>query len=236
MAERLYAGALLVVQLGALWWFVRGKPRWRSLGRYWRWSLKDVVGFALPGLVGLVLLGRLEALTVVPGEFAAVRTLLPDYGPGVAGEMLGASLIGLAIGTALIVVVTRWRKLRKPFGVVGDVGALIPRGGGDLLPAAILSIVAGVTEELAFRLYLPLLLALVTGSGPVAFALATATFGAMHRYQGWAGVAGTTVVGGVLAVVYLSTGLLWLAMLLHALLDVNALVLRPWLTGLWRGR
>jgi len=38
----------------------------------------------------------------------------------------------------------------------------------------------------------------------------------------------------LMAAVYLMTGSLWLAMLLHALIDLNSLVLRPALTGAWR--
>ena len=41
----------------------------------------------------------------------------------------------------------------------------------------------------------------------------------------------TTLVGVVMTAVYLITGALWLAMLLHALIDLNGLVLRPWLSS-----
>ena len=97
-----------------------------------------------------------------------------------------------------------------------------------------MSVAAGISEELAFRLFLPLLVALVTGNAFVAFGVAVAAFGAMHVYQGRAGVIATTLVGALMAAIYLMTGELWLAMVLHALIDLNSLVLRPALSGAWR--
>ena len=123
-----------------------------------------------------------------------------------------------------------WRVL-KP---IGNVGSLLPRNRPEVAHAAAMSIAAGISEELAFRLFLPLLIVLVTGSALVAFGVAIAVFGAMHLYQGRAGVIATTLVGALMAAVYLMTGSLWLAMVLHALIDFNALVLRPMLTGAWR--
>ena len=123
-----------------------------------------------------------------------------------------------------------WRILKT----IGNVGSLFPRNRPEIVHAAAMSIAAGVSEELAFRLFLPLLVALVSGSAFVAFGVAVAAFGAMHLYQGRAGVIATTLVGALMAAVYLMTGELWLAMVLHALIDLNSLVLRPMLTGAWR--
>lgn len=240
------AAVLLVVQLAALVWFVNGDltalPLFRGLAdgragarRYWRWTVKDLVGFALPVGTGLLLLGRLDAVATVPAEFGPARTLLPQVGLRELGPLAASAGLGMSVGTVLVVIVTRWRRLKKPFGTVGDVEMLLPRGRGELLPAAVLSISAGVTEELTFRLYLPLLLAILTGSAVVAFGIATLIFGAVHRYQGWAGVVATAAVGAAMAAVYLMTGMLWLAMALHTAIDLNALVIRPLLTGTWRG-
>ena len=49
----------------------------------------------------------------------------------------------------------------------------------------------------------------------------------MHLYQGVAGVIMTTLLGAVLAGLYLWTGSLWITMAVHAGLDIFALVLRP---------
>jgi membrane protease YdiL (CAAX protease family) len=235
--------ALLLITLMALVWFLKGDLLgYRRIKRlpdtasrqktYLLWIAKAAIAFVLPAIVGLALLGRLDALTTVPPEFADLRTLLPSFEGDsrafVLGMMGGGALVGLVIGTFLA---TRrnWRVL-KP---IGNVGSLLPRNRAETANAAAMSIAAGVAEELAFRLFLPLLLALIGGSAIVAFGISLALFGAMHRYQGWAGVIATTIVGGLMTAIYLMTGSLWLAMLLHALIDLNALVVRPIVTGAW---
>lgn len=236
--------ALLLVALMSLVWFLKGDllgyrllkrlPDTASRQKTYRlWIAKATIAFVLPAIVGLALLGRLEALATVPPEFDGLRTLLPSFeGDGrlfVLGMMGGGALAGLLIG-AILATRRNWRVL-KP---IGNVGSLLPRNRPEIAHAAAMAIAAGITEELAFRLFLPLLIALVTGNAFVAFGVALALFGAMHLYQGWAGVIATTLVGGLMAAVYLMTGSLWLAMGLHALIDLNALVVRPILAGAWR--
>ncbi len=232
---------LLLAALAAIVWFLKGDlgeyRRFKTLSdtasrqrRYRLWIGKAALAFAAPALIGLALLGRLGALATLPAEFAAARALLPEFtgGPSafLTGMLGGAAIGGLVVG--ILAATRRKQGLPEP---VGDVGALIPRNRPEMVHAAALSVAAGVTEELAFRLYIPLLIALVTGSALLAFALATLIFGAMHLYQGWKGVAATTVVGLVMTALYLMTGALWLAMLLHALIDLNGLVVRPWLSS-----
>jgi membrane protease YdiL (CAAX protease family) len=233
LAEPIAAAALLAGQLAAIGWFLKGDVArwWPALAgtRYWRWCVKDLIGFGLPALIGLLLLGRSDALWAMPVEFGSMRAWLPWFGADAVWQMLAASVLGMAIGTAALALLARWRPGRRPF-LLGKVDGLLPRSRGELLPAAVLSLSAGVTEELAFRLFLPLLLTVVTGEPAIGFALAAALFGWLHRYQGWIGVIATTVVGLVMSLVYLTTGQLWLAMLLHALIDLNALVIRPALT------
>lgn len=94
-----------------------------------------------------------------------------------------------------------------------------------------LAISAGVTEELFFRLWLPLIVTLACGSGAVGMGVGTAAFAAMHRYQGWAGMAANLIGGALLAALYMGTGSLWVAIAVHALVDLNALVLRPWVAS-----
>jgi len=93
------------------------------------------------------------------------------------------------------------------------------------------ALAAGVTEEPFFRLLLPLLIAIVTGSAAAGFVLSLILFGAMHRYQGWRGMIATTVFGGVMTGVYLVSGALWLVIALHVLIDLNGLVLWPALSS-----
>ena len=114
---------------------------------------------------------------------------------------------------------------------LGDFSALLPRNRAELAHAAALSINAGLTEELFFRLTLPLLFVLVIGNVWVAFALAAIVFGLAHLYQGLVGVVATTAVGVLLTAFYLASGSIWIAVLVHAAIDLVGLVLRPLLDG-----
>ncbi|KQN24240.1 hypothetical protein ASF00_15405 [Sphingomonas sp. Leaf34] len=235
---------LLFATLVAMLWFLKGDllgyrrtkrlPDTASRQKTYRlWIAKAVIAFVLPAAAGLALLERLDALIMIPSEFDDLRMLLPrfegDSRAFVLGIMGGGALAGLAIGAFL--ATRRNGRMLKP---IGNVGSLLPRNRAEIANAAAMAIAAGIAEELAFRLFLPLLLALLSGSAIVAFCLSLALFGAMHRYQGWAGVIATTVVGALLTAIYLMAASLWLAMLVHALIDLNGLVIRPILAGAWR--
>ena len=236
--------ALLLATLMSLVWFLKGDLLgYRRIKRlsdtasrqrtYRLWIAKAAIAFVLPAVIGLALLGRLDAIVTVPREFDALRSLLPSLAGDSRVELLGmiggSALVGLVIG-AVLATRGNWRILKT----IGNVGSLLPRNRPEIAHAAAMSIAAGISEELAFHLFLPLLVAVVTGNAFVAFGVAVAAFGAMHLYQGRAGVIATTLVGALMAAIYLMTGELWLAMLLHALIDLNSLVLRPALTGAWR--
>jgi membrane protease YdiL (CAAX protease family) len=245
LAERVAVAALLTVQLAAVWWFLKGDlASWRVFQgladtgsrqkRYWRWTVKPWIAFALPSLAGLLLLGRSEALTRMPPEFARAAAWLPHVAGEALRMMIASAGLGLVLGTAAVVVLTRLRRSDRPVGTIGDIGAILPRNRAELLPAALLSVTAGITEEVTFRLFVPLLLTLLTGSAMLAFAATALLFGVLHLYQGWPGVVATTVLGLVLSAVYLMAGLLWLPVLLHVLIDLNGLFVRPLLLGAWR--
>jgi membrane protease YdiL (CAAX protease family) len=197
--------------------------------RFATWALRLWVEFATPALIVLALLRRTEAFQTLPPEFAAAAAPLGGTDPRTAGPIL----IGLALGTLLNVAWAAWRVRRgkRPLQV-GRVP--LPEAAGELPAGAALAVSAGVSEELYFRLALPLLLTAVLGSAVAAFVAASVLFGLVHRHQGWAGMLATGLVGAALAAVYLRTGALWLAVVFHALVDLNGLVLRPWLGMMMR--
>jgi len=71
------------------------------------------------------------------------------------------------------------------------------------------------------------LITLVGGSAIFAFIAAGLIFGLVHFYQGWVGILATTAAGFVFAALYLATGALWVVIVLHALMNLNSLWLRP---------
>jgi uncharacterized protein len=197
--------------------------------RHLRWASGLWLGYAAPALLGLLALQRLSGTAQLPPEFVPLAWYL-----GVPPGSIGIPLVlaGLAGGSLLGLALTWWRarRGRGPW-TIGDASALLPRRDGDLWPAAVLAISAGVTEELFFRLWLPLIVTLACGSGAVGMGVGTAAFAAMHRYQGWAGMAANLIGGALLAALYMGTGSLWVAIAVHALVDLNALVLRPWVAS-----
>ena len=95
---------------------------------------------------------------------------------------------------------------------------------------ALVSITAGICEEVLYRGFLIRYLS----NGPwhagiwPALAIASISFGLAHGYQGLSGIIGTTLLGAVMAVLFLASGSLWLPMALHAIIDLRILfLLRP---------
>lgn len=230
---------LLLVCLASYGVFLRGDVFGRAAragliawdsrrARFAIWCAKALILFGVVGTGSLALLGGLGAVSAMPAAFADARTLAVRYlGDGrgfpiglMLGAMLGGGVVGELIG---------WlRRSRKPF-MLGDIGVLMPRDPAELGWGVALSLIAGVVEEIFFRLTVPLLVALVTGSGILGFGAGLVLFALAHRYQGWLGVGATAFVGALMTLIYLTTGELWLAMLVHGFIDLNGLVIRPML-------
>ena len=99
--------------------------------------------------------------------------------------------------------------------------ALLPQTGDERRVFAVLSVAAGVGEEVAYRGYaIPVLLPVL---GPVGALLLTSTvFGVLHAYQGVLGILRTTVMGATLAGGFLLSGSLLPAVVAHVLIDILA--------------
>ena len=230
---------LLVLTLayqGALLWRGRLPAGWRlPIGaRHLRWASALWLGYGVPAAIGLLAIGRLDDVARLPPEFVPIAWYL-EVPPGSIGIAL--VMLGLGGGSLLGLVLTWWRARsgRAPW-TAGDVRSIMPADDADLWPAAVLAVSAGVAEELFYRLWLPLIVALASGSGTAGVIVGTLCFAAMHRYQGWAGVAANIVGGGLLMALYMGSGALWLPIAVHALVDLNALVLRPALSARLRRR
>ena len=220
MSDRLSAALLVAAALAAAWFLFAGRRHDAGgTARFHRWMRRAGVAFLAPTLIALLLLGRFEALWTLPPEFAPLRASLPAMAPD---DLIWGAIGGVLLG----LMIAAWRA-RRGAAPIGRSGALTPRHHGELGWGTAVALVAGVTEEPFFRLLLPLLVTLVTGSAVAGFALATLLFGLMHRYQGWRGMVATTLFGGVMAAMYLMSGALWLVVLLHALIDLNGLVVWP---------
>lgn len=235
--QALAAPTLLVVSLAMLLWFqrndVRSFRRFRAIEdsarrrrTFLRWARNACLMYLGLPLLGLALLGQIEALWVFPASFAALTPAMPDFrveSPLVLGMMAGALLGGGVLGALL--QLRRRTPTKPPPGL--DITAMQPRNWAELLHVIPLTVNAGISEEIFFRLYLPLLIVLSGGTPAFAFIAATLIFGLLHRYQGWLGVVVTTALAALFAALYLGTGGLAVPIAVHLLIDINALVLRP---------
>lgn len=215
----------------------------RERCRYFRrWTLSSALLFIGSALAILLLTGRSAALTTLPAEFTALAASLSARRPdltGLLGGVLGGVVLGLAILAAGVRIGRRRRAAAAPSRAAETLQALLPRNRTEALWATLISVNAGVGEELFFRLLLPLLLSSVTGNALAAFIIAGLLFGVMHVYQGLAGALAVTLLGALMTLVYLWSEQLWLAMLLHALIDLRALLLAPAMSALlqrWRAK
>jgi membrane protease YdiL (CAAX protease family) len=195
------------------------------------WAAGTWVTYGLSAIVALVLLGRAGDAWRMPHELRMVAWCLGLPGKADAGVFLwlgGSLLIGIALGGS-----TLWlrRRAGKPPIGLGYRSPAAARSPAERVPATMLALSAGVGEEVFFRLLLPLLIAIVTGSAAFGFVVSLVAFTLLHRHQGRVGMIAVALVGGWLTYLYLLTGALWLVAAVHVLIDVHALVLRPWISG-----
>ncbi|WP_374942345.1 type II CAAX prenyl endopeptidase Rce1 family protein [Sphingomonas sp.] len=232
------AGALLAASLAIVgygWWTGKGfagriaalagpTSRARMIVA---WAAGTWVTYGLSSLLALILLGQIDAVATMPPDLQIVAWRFGLSGGSDAGMLLwlGACLAaGVVAGVAVLALRNRLGK--RPIGLAYRSPAAA-RVAGERLPAALLALSAGVSEGLFFRLLLPLLVALVFGSAALGYAVSLVAFAALHGHQGRVGMIAVTLVGAWLTYLYLLTGALWVVVLLHVLIDLHALVLRP---------
>jgi membrane protease YdiL (CAAX protease family) len=238
------AALLVAIALAVVAWFAAGARRGlrplaaldgaQARRRYRRTVVRSWIAFGVLPAVGLLLIGRVDAIGRFPQELATLRLpLLTMSNPAsfVRGAAIGLTAGEVLLITTLLVKRRRGMAAKVPIGGAG----LMPRNRGELAWAGLLAVSAGIVEELFFRLFLPLVVVLATGSAVAGLFVGAAAFGAVHRYQGWLGMLATFAIGLVLSGFYFGSGSLWLAMAVHAAINLNALVVRPLAGGVLSG-
>ena len=206
--------------------FERTRNRQRMMRK---WLLDSLTVFGGAAVIILVLAAQFVPLLQRRVNQSPIgrwwHSLLADTGALLPGLATGLA-VALVAGTIAAVVLAR-RSDSVP--TIGDIGALLPRNRPELVLGALLSVNAGIVEELLFRLAVPALIFGATGSALTAVIGSVMVFGALHFYQGWPGIVGATVIGALLMVLYLATGNILVAIVAHALVDLRSLVLIPML-------
>jgi len=207
--------------------FKRYRSTLKRQRMYRKWLLDSLVTFGGSSVVVLALVWQHIPLFLDDvngyGWVAQARMAFADSA-GLAAGVIAGIIVVVVVGMVLVIFAARGV---DAVPAIGDIQALLPRNRAELRYGAALSINAGIVEEALFRLAVPVLVFGVTGSSALAIAGSLALFGALHVYQGLAGVIGSAVIGVLLMVLYLATGSILAAMAVHALIDLRSLVLIP---------
>ncbi|QNO36880.1 CPBP family intramembrane metalloprotease [Protaetiibacter sp. SSC-01] len=197
-----------------------------------RWLVESALVFG--GLSGAVLLATWDLVPVALADaqewapIAASRAFFLDTVIGRVLVIVGWVLLAVALVLPFLLL---RNADADDVPKLGDIGALLPRTRGELPYGAGLALSAGVFEETMFRLALPTLLFGIVPNGPLAFAIASMLFGALHLYQKWVGVLTATLLGVVFAYLYLVSGTILVPIVVHVLVDLRSLVLLPLVLG-----
>ena len=172
-----------------------------------------------------ITIGALTVIGLLTGRTpASIGLRGPTHGRSFVGPTLIGAIVGLGLGAILVSLVARTPSgrdtLRK---AMGPAAVVLPTTSSERRFFLLVSLTAGVTEELAFRGFLLSFfrwiapdssrLTLVLVSGLV--------FGLAHLYQGPRGMLTTAIVGGLLAEAALASGSLVLVMVIHTALDAR---------------
>lgn len=207
--------------------FKRYRSSIRRQAMFRKWLIESFSIFGGAALAILVLAWQYVPLLLDDVEAWPVmrwfRELMAEGGMIAAGIVAGAT-VALVAGSVFAIYLAR-RSDEVP--AVGDIAALLPRNRPELAYGVVLSVNAGVVEELLFRLAMPALIYAVTGSAAIAVVGSVVIFGLLHIYQGVWGVVGSMTIGLLLMAIYLATGSILVAIIVHAAIDLRSLVLIP---------
>lgn len=205
--------------------FKRYRSTLRRQRMFRRWLIDSAAWFGGSSVVVLVLTWQFVPLLLEDVQRTRwVTGVLGFLSSGVGTGVVIAVIVVVFGGGVLAIVLAR---KSETVATVGDIAALLPRNRSELGYGAALSINAGIVEESLFRLAIPALLFGVTGNAWVSIGLSLALFGLLHVYQGAAGIIGSTVIGVMLMALYLASGSILVAIVVHALIDLRSLVLIP---------
>lgn len=174
------------------------------------------------------------AMILLIGGLAAWAGLRSGMTPGDLGLRAIDPVHGLAWTGAVVVVALGFALASRFLGhrEAPLLERLLPRTGPQRAAFVLLSLSAGVGEEVAFRGFLIPALETASGSIGLAVIVSSMAFGMLHSYQRSAGVLRAGALGVVLAMPLLATGSLYPSIAAHALFDLIAgLLLADWLIG-----
>jgi membrane protease YdiL (CAAX protease family) len=215
VADHALIAIMVLVSLGEAWWY------WPRIVR----SLADrVPGTRMRAYRNLIVFEWALAAAVV-AIWVTHHRAWADLHVGVGRPFptfVGAALLAGYLAFVLVrirALLSNPERLLRFATRRTNVDPLSPRTLDEQRRFAVLSVSAGLCEEFFNRGFA--LWYFTSLAGPVAgFALAAALFGFGHLYLGRMHVVRTAIVGAVFGFLVIGTGSLWLAIVLHAAMDL----------------
>ena len=212
--------------------FKQYKTAKKRLTFYKKWLTKSYLLVGLPAIVYLLFTENFRRLNNPFWTNSTIKYLHVEIVEKNPWVLIGGLNIGILVGWILQGMITykktRWSNSEKT-ATIGDVQAILPKNSNERRYGFLLAISAGINEELLFRVAIPLIL-LSLGLSPLAAGvLSILWFGCMHIYQGIFGVFGASLAGAGLMAMYIVTGSIFAPIIFHASIDLNALIIQPYI-------
>ena len=137
------------------------------------------------------------------------------------------ALEGAAALAVCFVMIFVGRAIRTPEEIAKlPVNRLMPQGPRETVAYSVMSIVAGISEEAAYRGVLVQVLWYALGNGWIAVLIAATAFAVAHALQGWKSILIIFVIACVMHALVWFTGTLVIAMVVHATYDLAVPTIR----------
>jgi membrane protease YdiL (CAAX protease family) len=178
------------------------------------------------GIVCYALIGSRGVIRLAPVVLAQAGWLSRwGWRVGAVGLCAGFFVLALLPGVVCLFR-ERSRKAYTAAVVKSGISFILPIGNLERRWYAVLSVAAGICEEVIFRGFLLTFARDELRMGLLVALLATSVvFGFNHLYQGFGGIVKTALVGLMLGLVAVLSGGLLLPMLLHAAIDLQMLAM-----------
>lgn len=208
--------------------FKRYRSTVRRQAMFRKWLRESFVVFGGLAVVLLLLVWQFVPLLLADVNalpfVRAARDAFMDAGAVAYIATAILAVLFLVVPIALLFFV---RHDGEDLPALGDIQALLPRNRAEVRIGALMSLNAGVVEELLFRLAIPALLYGAFGSSLFALIVSVLLFGGLHAYQGAGGILATALIGVVLLALFVATGNILVPIVVHAIIDLRSFVAIP---------
>jgi len=152
--------------------------------------------------------------------------VLSDLGEQFGNAFRTLVVCGIVVAIVLLLIGAQKTQKKKAspeqLGIALDkIRGLLPKNSTERAVWIVVSITAGVCEEILYRGWLLSLFAAALGSVWLGLLISSIFFGLAHAYQGRNGILGTGVLGAIFGMVFIVSGSLIPGQVLHTAMDLN---------------